>query len=74
MADKNQPYPEKVLANLEIQVDEQLLVIKRKKYRLLELEEEKENIAKDIQASETQITKLQAEISQQMALKAQQEK
>lgn len=68
MADKNTPYPAKVIANLDIQIDEQYLVIKRKKFRLMEIEEEKENIAKDIEASESQIQKLQAEKAQQEAL------
>ena len=61
------------MAQLEIQVDEQRLVIKRKHYRLLELEEEKANIAKDIAASEAHIKKLDAEMEQQRNLKAQRE-
>ena len=70
MSDLKSPYPAKVLANLEIQIDEQYLVIKRKKFRIMELEEEKENIAKDIAASESQIAKLQAEKAQQEAMQS----
>jgi septal ring factor EnvC (AmiA/AmiB activator) len=70
MSDLKVPYPAKVLANLEIQIDEQYLVIKRKKFRLMEIEEEKENIAKDIAASESQIQKLQAEKAQQEAMQS----
>lgn len=65
MADLNTPQAAMVLQQLDIQRDEQQIVIKKKHLRLLELEQERLNVLKDIEASEAHIEQLDVEMAQQ---------
>lgn len=65
MADLNSPQAAMVLQQLDIQRDEQAVVIKKKKLRLLEIEQERLNVMADIEASEAHIEQLDVEMAQQ---------
>ena len=65
MADLNSPKAAIVLQQLDIQKDEQLIVVKKKNLRLLELEQERLNVLSDIESSEAHIEQLEVEMAQQ---------